>query len=123
MLYTMALIMWRSKMHKTIALSTAEAAYYSASAVGTEILYFQALLERLGLAQKTPTPVYEDNSTCIEWGNNVICGREGTKHINIRKHFAHEVIQDGEMKLIKFSTTSQLAGILTKGLHIQQILA
>ncbi len=71
MLHNKALIMWKSKMQKTTALSTAEAEYYSASTVGTEILYLRAL-ERLGIAQKAPTPVYEDNTACIEWGNNVI---------------------------------------------------
>jgi hypothetical protein len=43
--------------------------------------------------------------------------------IDIRKHFAHEVIRNGVMKLIKVSTTSQLADILTKGLHLPQFLA
>ena len=33
-------------------------------------------------------------------GNNVIGGRERAKHIDIRKHFAHEVIQNGVMQLI-----------------------
>jgi hypothetical protein len=94
MLYNKAPIMWKSKMQKTTALSTAEAEYYSASTAGTEILYLRALLERLGIAQKAPTPVYEDNTASIEWGNNVICGRERAKHIDIRKHFAHEVIRN-----------------------------
>ncbi len=69
--------------------------------------------------------MYEDNTECIEWGNNVIGGRERAKHIDIRKHFAHEVIRNGEMKLIKVSTTSQLADIFTKGLglHLPQFLA
>jgi hypothetical protein len=40
-----------------------------------------------------------DNTACIEWENNVIGGREHAKHIAIRKHFAHEVIQNGYMKL------------------------
>jgi hypothetical protein len=62
--------------------------------------------------------VYEDDTACIEWGNNVIGRRERAKHIDIRKHFAHEVIMNGEMKRIKVSTTSQLADILTKGLHL-----
>ncbi len=42
MLYNKAPIMWRSKMQKTTALSTAEAEYYSASAAGTEVLYLRA---------------------------------------------------------------------------------
>ncbi len=38
MLYNKSLIMWKSKMQKTMALSTAEAEYYSASAAGCEVL-------------------------------------------------------------------------------------
>ena len=52
--------------------------------------------------------------------NNVIGGRERAKHIDIRKHFAHEVIQNGEMLLVRVPTASQLADIFTKGLHYPQ---
>ena len=64
--------------------------------------------------------MYEDNTACIEWGNHVIGGRERAKHIDIRKHFAHEVIQNGHMKLIRVATANQLADILTKPLHFPQ---
>ena len=76
-----------------------------------------------GFGQKKLTPIYEDNTACIEWGNNVIGGRERAKHIDIRKHFAHEVIQNGEMRLVKVPTKDQLADILTKGLHLPQVRA
>ena len=91
--------LWKIKntSQKTTALSTAEAEYYSASTAATEVLYLRFLLDGLGIAQARPTPVHEDNSACIEWGNNVIGGRERAKHIDIRKHFAHEVIQNGAM--------------------------
>ena len=107
------------------ALSTAEAEYYSASAAGCEVLYLRALLHRLGFGQKKPTQIYEDTTACIEWDNNVIsgCERAKHKHIDIRKHFAREVIQNGEMWLIKVPTAHQLADILTKGLHLPQVLA
>jgi hypothetical protein len=104
-------------MQKTTALSTAEAEYYSASAAGVDVLYLRNLLERLGFAQKFPTQVFEDDTACIEWGNNVIGGRERAKHIDIRKHFAHEVIQNGNMQLVRVATAFQLADIFTKGLH------
>jgi hypothetical protein len=78
---------------------------------------------RLGFTQKRPTPIYEDNTACIEWGNNVIGGRESAKHIEIRKHFDHEVIQNCHMRLIKVPTASQMADILTKGLHLPKVLA
>jgi hypothetical protein len=72
--------------------------------------------QEYGYAEQKPTPVYEDNTACIEWGNNVIGGRERAKH-------AHEVIQNGHMKLVRVSTTSQLADILTKPVHYPQYLA
>ncbi len=53
MLYNKTPIRWRSKMQKSIALSTAEAEYYSA---GTEILY-QSSSGATWLPQKMPTPV------------------------------------------------------------------
>jgi hypothetical protein len=71
MLYNQAPTMWRTKMQKTTALSTAEAEYYSASA-GSDVLYLRKLLGQLGFTQQSPTPVYEDNTACIEWGNNII---------------------------------------------------
>jgi hypothetical protein len=111
MLYNKSLIMWKSKMQKTTVLSTAEAEYYSALAAGCEVLYLRALLGRLGFQQKKPTPIYEDNTACIKWGNNVISGRERAKNINIRKHFAHEVIQNSAKRLIKVPTAQQMADI------------
>ncbi len=99
MLYNKSPSMWKSKMQKTTALSTAdsEAEYCSAWLAGSqrsisEILYLRDLLHRLGFTQKRPTPIYEDNAACFQWGSNVIGGRERAKHIDIRKHFAHEVI-------------------------------
>jgi hypothetical protein len=76
MLYNEFPNMWQSKMQMTTALSTAEAEYLLASAAGVDVLYLCNLLQRLGFAQGVPTPVYEDNTACIEWGNNVFGGRE-----------------------------------------------
>jgi hypothetical protein len=58
MLYNQAPIMWRSKMQKMTALSTAEAEYYSASTAGSDVLYLRKLLDQLGFTQQSPTPVY-----------------------------------------------------------------
>ncbi len=87
-------------------------------------MFLRAPLGRLRFKQKKPTPIYEDNTACIEWGKNVIRvgGRERAKHIDIRKHFAHEVIQNGAMLLVKVSTAHQVTYILIKGLHLLQVL-
>ncbi len=107
-------------MQKTIALSTAEAEYYSASEMAVEIIYLHNLIRNMGLPQDDDTPVYEDNTACIEWGNGIIGGRERAKHIDIRKRFAHEAIQNRHMRLIRVSTDEQLADIFTKALPFPQ---
>ncbi len=61
--------------------------------------------------------VFEDNAACIEWSNHVIGGREHAKQIDIRKHFAHEAVQNGHILLYKTLTEFQLADLLTKGLQ------
>jgi hypothetical protein len=102
-LYNRAPILWRSKSQRTTALSAAEAEHYSACTAATEVLYIRNLLENMGFAQQKPTPVYEGNTACTEWANNVIGGRERAKHIDIRKHSAHEVIQNGDTKPVRVS--------------------
>ena len=94
------------------------------------MLYLRNLLENIGFMQAprrtrqwADTPVYEDNTACIEWGNHVIGGRERAKHIDIRKHFAHETIQNRKLRLAKVDTSNQLADILPKPLQLQQFLA
>ena len=120
--YNKGLIYWKSKMQKTVSLSTAEAEYYAASEMAIEIIYLRNLLSNMGFPEEPNTPVYEDNTACIEWGNHVIGGRERAKHIDIRKHFAHEVIQRQEMRLVKVDTSLQLADIFTKPLPYPQFL-
>ena len=62
------------------------------------------------------------SSVCSGAGSETPLSKE-SKHIDIRKHFAHEVIQNGQMRLVKVPTSAQMADILTKGLHLQQVLA
>jgi hypothetical protein len=71
-------------------------------------------------AEPLPRRAVQDHA-CIEWGNNVIGGRERAKHIDIRKTFAHEVFHYGQMRLVKVPTTAQMADILTKELHLPQV--
>ena len=109
-------------MQKTVSLSYAEAEYYAASEMGIKVIYISNLLAHTGFPEEPNTPVYEDNTACIKWGNRVIGGRERAKHIDISKHFAHEVIQREEMRLVKIDTSLQLADIFTKPLPYPQFI-
>ena len=115
--------MWKSKMQTTVSLSTAEAEYHSASEMAIEVLYLRNLLANMGFEQAPDTPVYENNAACIESGNHVIGGRERARHIDIRKNFADEMIQNRQMRLIKAETSSQIADNFTKPLQLQKFPA
>jgi hypothetical protein len=121
--YNGAPISWRSKQQKTISLSTAEAVYYSASEGAVQALDIRGLVISMGFDSEGWTPIHEDNNACIEWGNNVIGGRERAKHIDIRKHFAHEVIQNGHIRLVRVDTADQLADVFAKSLQPAQFAA
>jgi hypothetical protein len=116
------IVLWRSKMQKTVALSTAEAEYYAASEMAIKVIYLRNLLENMASPQAPDTPVYEDNTACIEWGNHVIGGRECAKHIALSKHFVHETIQNRMMRMTKIDTSKQIADIFTKPLAYAQFI-
>ncbi len=59
-------------------------------------------------------------SNGLQSRNHIIGGREHAKHIDIRKHFAHEAIQNRHMLLIRVPTDEQLADIFTKPLPFPQ---
>ena len=85
-----------------------------------EMIHLHNLLANMGLPQEDYTEVFEDNTACIEWSNHVLGGRERAKHIDIRKHFAHEAVQNGHIWLYQISTEYQLADLLTKPLYRPQ---
>jgi hypothetical protein len=69
--YNKYIVLWRSRMQKTIAQSTTEAQYYVTSEFVIEINYLSTLLRNMGFPQDDDTPVYEGNTACIEWGDNI----------------------------------------------------
>ncbi len=85
-----------------------------------EIIYLRTLLANMQLHQSDYTPVFEDNTACIEWANHVMGGRERAKHIDISKPFAHEAVQNGHMHVYKIAAEFQLADMLTKALQLHQ---
>jgi transposase InsO family protein len=110
-----ALISWRSKLHSSIALSTAEAEYIGASQAAKEILWLRQLLADIGFPQSEPTVVFEDNAACIKMAtNHGVSARN--KHLEVKMHFVRELVSDGVIKLVKIGTNSQRVDLFTKNL-------
>jgi hypothetical protein len=81
-----------------------------------EVIYIRRLLERLGYPQPAPTPIYEDNATCIKWAGGAVGGSDRAKHIDLREHFVHQAQSNNILRLQPVAGTDNVADLLTKPL-------
>jgi len=108
-------ISWRSKRQTSVALSTAEAEYMSASVACQEALWIKELLKQIGIDVSKPITMFSDNQSAIAMGENP--GQHNrTKHILIRYHFIRDQIEKGSVNLSYCPTQDNVADVFTKGL-------
>ena len=106
---------WFSQKQKSVALSSAEAEYMTASQANCEALWLRKLLVGLFGVQLRPIVIYYDNQSCIKLSKNPIF-HDRSKHIEIRYHFICDYVQRGFLELQYISTEEQVSYILTKAL-------
>ena len=111
-----AAVSWKSKRQPVVALSTAEAEFIAASSMVQEVIYARRLLEKLGFPQADPTPIFEDNTTCIKWAGGAVGGTDRAKHIDLREHFVHEAQSNKVLQLEPVDSADNVADLLTKPL-------
>jgi hypothetical protein len=101
-------------MQNSVALSTAESKYISASSCCVQILWMKATLNDFGIKFKK-MPLLCDNESAIKLTNNLV-QHARTKHIDVRHHFIWDHQQKGDICIESVSTEDQLADIFTKPL-------
>ena len=101
---------------KAVAVSYLESEWYSASLCGAEVTVVRRLLEELGFKQPGPTQLYEDNMACIYASKNDKAMGSRSKHIDTRIFRLRQLVEDGEIELIKVDSELQVADNLTKAL-------
>ena len=116
LMFNGAAVSWKSKRQNEVALSSAEAEFMAASALVQEVIYLRNLLERLGFPQNGPTPIFEDNRTCIAWSEGAVGCSDRANHIDLRKHFVHNAVKEGVLSLHPVRSEDNVADILTKPL-------
>jgi hypothetical protein len=116
LMFNGAAVSWKSKRQNVVALSSAEAEFMAASALVQEVIYIRKLLQRLGYTQSGPTPIFEDNRTCIAWTEGSVGGSDRAKHIDLRAQFVHDAVKDGVLTLCPVSSADNVADLLTKPL-------
>ncbi|KAI5350573.1 hypothetical protein L3X38_003464 [Prunus dulcis] len=106
---------WASVKQHSVALSTAEAEYVSASETTTHAIWLRFVLEDFGELQAEATPLMVDNTFAIAMTRNPIFHQK-TKHINSRYHFIRDALQEGVVDLRYCKSEEQVADIFTKAL-------
>jgi Reverse transcriptase (RNA-dependent DNA polymerase) len=106
-------IAWKSKAGKSVTLSSTEAEYFALSEVTKEIMFVKQVLETMGINLVLPILVKVDNVGAIYLSNNYSLSQR-TKHIDIRRHFVREFVQDGILKTIFVPTDENESDISTK---------
>ena len=109
-----ALVNFISSKQPTVATSSTEAEYISASEACKEGLYFRNLLSEL-ITVNLPIKVWVDNigAGCI--AQNVV-NNSRTKHIDVRFHMIRDWIAKGVFELFYIQSNKNLADIFTKSL-------
>jgi hypothetical protein len=106
---------WSSVKQNTVALSTAEAEYISASEATAQAIWLRFVLDDFGEMQAEATPLFYDNMSAISMARNPVF-HQRTRHINRRYHFIREALQEGVINIQFCRSEEQLADIFTKAL-------
>lgn len=104
-------------MQPIVTLSSTEAEYVALCSAVQEAVYLRRLFSSIGMKQKAPTVIYEDNQSTIALSQREVTKtNDHTKHIDVRFHFTKDKIREQVIKLEYVPTKHQLADALTKDL-------
>ena len=116
-------IVWASKLHSQVALSTTEAEYIALSMSLRDVLPIMFLIDEMrerGLQVICTAPqvyckIFEDKSGALELAHLPKL-RPCTKHINVCYHHFCEHVCSRNVKIFPIGTQEQIADTLTKAL-------
>ncbi|CAI7778572.1 unnamed protein product [Closterium sp. NIES-53] len=107
-------VSWHSKKQNEVGLSSCETEYMALHHGVKEVVWLRRLLEEIGVCQKEPTKMFNDNESAVKLAENA-CRHGLTKHIRPKWHWVRRLL-DKEVRLEIVKTQQQAADILTKRL-------
>ena len=100
------MISWSSRKQGSIAQSTAEAEYITASAASREAMWLRKLLSDLFSSELEPTVIHCDNQSCINLTENLVF-HDRSKHIEMRYHYVRDMVQKNILSIQYVSTQNK----------------
>jgi Reverse transcriptase (RNA-dependent DNA polymerase) len=108
-------VSWSSKRQEIIVLSTTKAEYVAATHAAKEALWLRTFVSKMFGPISNATTLYSDNQSAIALSKDHQYHAR-TKHIDIRFHYIHWIIDEGKLKLVYCPTEDMVADTLTKPL-------
>jgi len=105
-------ISWKFKLQGRVSLSTTKVEYVAISEAAKEMIWLKNLLKELG-KQQDDSPLFSDSQSAICLDKNPIL-HSRCKHIELKYHFIKNLINDGDLFLLKILGVENLADMLTK---------
>ena len=109
-------IIWQSKKQRSVATSTTEAEYMSASDAAQDLIWVTQLLQELKLNERLKCTLNMDNTAALSISKNPI-NHGRSKHIDVRYHYLRERVQKGELEVTYKKSEEMIADTLTKPLN------
>jgi hypothetical protein len=94
-----AIILWKSKLQRPVALSRLEAEYNAFTEAAKEIKFVVQTLKDIGVERELPAVIYCDNVGAIFMAENATA-TSLTKHVDTRYHFVREYIITEFIKVV-----------------------
>ena len=110
-----AVVSWSSRKQGSVALSTIEAEYISASGASREAIWLRKLLSDLFDSSLDPIVIHCDNQSCVKFSENPMF-HDRSKHIEMRYHYVRDMVQWRVVSLRYIPTDDQTADVSTKPL-------
>jgi hypothetical protein len=114
-------ISWSSRKQGSIAESTAEAEYITASVASREVMWLRKLLSDLFIAELESTVIHCDNQSYIKLSENLVF-HDSLKHIEMRYHYVRDMVQKNILSIQYVPMAEQTADILTKPLSLTKLM-
>ena len=116
-------ISWGSKKQYCIALSTMEVEYVACSSAIQEAIWLRKFLQDMGVVKIAfdPVTLYCDSKAALAYAKDPKYHGK-TKHIQIRYHFARDIITQNEVVLKHIPTNEMVVDLFTKPIAMDEFV-